>query len=111
MTAFFIPELAPGGANAEDVYDDIRQVAQARTGFEPQEDRIFKLYSRREGVDCEAEVGKPDPICGHTVLAILDMGRRFPYLVQCGCDGAPTTQVIVDKPVYSVTEFTATASA
>jgi hypothetical protein len=40
------------------------------------------------------------------VLAILDLGRHWPYLIHCGRPGGPTTQIIVPKPVYAVTEFT-----
>lgn len=106
MTAFFIPELDPLEASAEDVYAGIRQAAHAKTGHRPREGRIFKLWCRRHGVDSEAEVGKPDPVCGQTVLAILDLGRHCPYLIHCGSRGGPTTQIIVSKPVYAVTEFT-----
>jgi hypothetical protein len=106
MTAFFIPDL--DGASQEDVYAGMRQAAQDRTGHEPQADRIFKLWSRRDGVDCEAEVGKPDPVCGRTVLAILDLGRHGPYLIDYGSPSGKGAYVIVDKPVYSVTEFAAT---
>lgn len=106
MTTFFIPELDPLEASAEDVYAGIRQAAHAETGHPPQERRIFELWFRRDGVDVEAEVGKPDPIGGQTVLAILDLGRQWPYLVCCGRPGGATTQIIVPKPVYAVTEFT-----
>jgi hypothetical protein len=77
------------------------------TGHEPQAGRIFKLSYRRDGVDCEAQVGEPDPICGHQVLAILDLGRHDPYLVDCASVGGARVQVIVKKPVYAATEFTA----
>ena len=107
MTSFFIPELDPHGASEEAVYAGIRKLAQARTGHEPGAERIFKLLCRREGVDCEAEVGKPDPVCGKTVLAIVDLGRHRPYLIHCGSPGEGSTQVVVEKPVYAVTEFTA----
>ena len=107
MTTFFIPELDARDASEEDVYTGIKEMSETRTGHVPEEDRIFKLWSRRDGVDCEAEVGKPDPVCGETVVAILNLGRRDPYLIHCGSPGGPITQVIVEKPVYTVTEFTA----
>ena len=107
MTGFFIPELDPLGASAEDVYTGICQAAHAETGHPPQELRIHKLSYRQHGVDREAEVGRPDPMSGHTVLAILDLGRRRPYLIHCGRPGGLAEQVIVDKPVYAATEFTA----
>jgi hypothetical protein len=105
VTAFFIPELDPLDASTEGAYAAIRQAAKAETGHAPREDRIFKLWFRRGGADIEAEVGKPDPIHGQTVLAILDLGSRRPYLIHCGRAGGPTTQIIVGKPVYAVTEF------
>jgi hypothetical protein len=106
VTSFFIPQLDPRGASAEDVYAGICQAAHAETGHPPQEQRIFKLSFRRDGVDMEAEVGRPDPVDGQTVLAILDLGRRSPYLIHCGRPGKRATQVMVEKPVYAVTEFT-----
>ena len=39
------------------------------------------------------------------MLAILDLGRESPYLIECGSVGGTTQQVLVRKPVYSVTEF------
>jgi hypothetical protein len=105
MTTFFIPDHAPGGTSEKDAYAAIRKLAQTHTGHEPQEERIFKLWCRRGGVDCEAEVGKPDPVCGETVIAIVDLGRHCPYLIHCGSPGGRITQVIVEKPVYAVTAF------
>ena len=110
MTAFFVPGLDVG-ASEEDVYSDFRRTAQARSGHAPLEGRIFKLTCRRGGVDCVAEVGKPDPICGHTVLAILDLGRTRPYVINCGSPGGRVTEVLVEKPVYGVTEFTSPTTA
>lgn len=105
MTAFFIPEIDRHGESDEDVYAGLRKAAFVRTGHEPMADRIFKLWWRRGGSDCEAEVGKPDPVSGNMVLAILDLGRQGPYLVECGSPGGAITQVVVDKPVYAVTRF------
>jgi hypothetical protein len=109
MPAFFIPERCLDGASEEDVYTAIRRSAVARTGHEPEGCRIFKLWSRRGGIDCEAEVGKPDPVGGHTVVAILDLGRHDPYLIECRSASGMPAQLIVEKPVYSVTEFTVSA--
>ena len=69
-----------------------------RTGHAPQAERIFKLWYRRDGVDCEAEVGKPDPICGHQVLAILDLGRHDPYLVDCASTAGARLRVHATNP-------------
>lgn len=106
MTAFFIPELEASRREVERVYAGIRQEAHARVGHPPQPQRIFMLSFRREGVDLEAEVGKPDPVSGDTVLAIFDLGRHSPYLIHCRPSAGPATQVLVSKPVYAVTEFT-----
>lgn len=107
MTPFFIPELGLDGTSDEAAYAAIRRTARDRTGYEPERARIFKLLCRRGGIDCEAEVGKPDPICGHQVLAILDLGRHDPYLVDCASTAGARVQIIVDKPVYAATQFTA----
>jgi hypothetical protein len=106
MTAFFIPELAPLGTSAEDLYAGIRRQAQEETGHRPQDCRIFRLSFRGGGADVEAEVGKAYPSRGQTVLAILDLGRHLPYVIHCGLPGGPPTRIVVDKPVYAVEEFT-----
>lgn len=105
MTAFFIPKVDAVAEDAEHAYAVLRQEAHTRTGHPPQPERIFKLWFRHEGVDVEAEVGKPDPVRGHTVLAILDLGRHSPFLIHCRPPTGPATQMLVSKPVYEVTEF------
>ena len=105
MTAFFVPGSADAGRDAEEVYAGIRKTAQAGSGHPPRAVRIFKLSFRHDGADLEAEVGEPDPVGGHTVLAILDLGRDSPYLIHCA--GGSAMQILVRKPVYSVTEFAA----
>jgi hypothetical protein len=105
MTAFFIPGSADAGGDPEAVYAGMRKTAQAGSGHCPRPVRIFKLSFRHDGADLEAEVGQPDPVGGHTVLAILDLGRHSPYLIHCV--GGSAMQVLVRKPVYSVTEFSA----
>ena len=104
MTAFFLPDSEPG-TEAEGAYERILDAAAADTGHRPRPVRIFRLSFRHEGVDLDAEVGMPDPVGGRTVLAILDLGRESPYLIECGSVGGTTQQVLVRKPVYSVTEF------
>jgi hypothetical protein len=105
VTAFFVPDSTAPGTNAEETYSRIRQAAEVDTGCPPRSMRIFKLAFRHNGVDLEAEVGRPDPVGGRTVLAILDLGRESPYLIQCEPADESTAQVLVRKPVYSVTEF------
>jgi hypothetical protein len=106
MTAFFVPELDLPEGDPEEAYAAICQAILAETGHSPRDRRIFKLSFRRGGTDIEAEVGKPDPIDGETVLAILDLGRLSPYVISCGRPGGPATQIVVGRPVYDVTEFT-----
>jgi hypothetical protein len=105
VTAFFVPDSTAPGTNAEETYSRIRRAAELDTGCPPRSLRIFKLVFRHNGVDLEAEVGRPDPVGGRTVLAILDLGRESPYLIECESAGEATGQVRVRKPVYSVTEF------
>jgi hypothetical protein len=105
VTAFFVPG-STAGKEAEGVYAGILRAAEADTGHAPRPLRIFRLSFRHLGTDLDAEVGGPDPVAGQTVLAILDLGRESPYLIQCGTAAAPGQQLLVRKPVYSVTEFT-----
>ncbi len=105
MTAFFVPGLDALAQDAEHAYSEIRDEASAHVGRAPQPERIFKLWFRHQGADLEAEVGKPDPVGGDTVLAILDLGRSSPYVVYCRPRTGSATQMLVSKPVYDVTEF------
>lgn len=103
MTAFFVPGTA--SPRAEGAYARIRETARADTGYDPQPQRIFKLSYRHGGMDVEAEVGMPDPVVGHTVLAILDLGRHSPYLIHSSSRTGSVRTTLVTKPVYAVTEF------
>jgi hypothetical protein len=104
VTAFFIPGCNPG-PEAERAYAEIVAAAAVGADHAPRPVRIFRLAFRHGGVDLEAEVGLPDPVDGHTVVAILDLGRESPYLVQCGSAETGPQPLLVQKPVYSVTEF------
>ena len=104
MTAFFVPDV-PSGTAAEGEYARIVREAEAESGQPARAVRIFNLSFRHRGGDFEAEVGQPDPIGGRTVLAILDLGRDAPYVIHCRPDHGRPQQVMVQKPVYSVTEF------
>ena len=104
MAAFFVPDCSTG-KEAEGDYAQIFQEAEDSMGQAPRAVRIFQLSFRHEGADLEAEVGRPDPLRGRTVLAILDLGRESPYLIHCRAIGGLAQQVLVRKPVYSVTEF------
>jgi hypothetical protein len=105
VTAFFVPGSSAAGMDPEEAYAGIRDAAEADTGHAPRPLRIFRLSFRHHGIDLEAEVGKPDPVSGRTVVAILDLGRESPYLIQCSAIQGSTQHVLVRKPVYSVTEF------
>jgi hypothetical protein len=104
MPAFFIPGCI-SGAEAEGAYARIVAAATIDTGHPPRPIRIFRLSFRHGGTDLEAEVGMPDPVHGRKVLAILDLGRESPYLIHCLSTGVFLEQVLVRKPVYSLTEF------
>lgn len=107
MPAFFIPEPGLEGTSDEVAYAALRKDVREGTGHEPYATRIFKLSYRRGGADCEVEVGKPDPLSGQTVVAILDLGRHGPYLIECRPPRGQRHRHLVEKPVYAVTEFTA----
>ena len=50
------------------------------------------------------QVGKPDPIAGDQVVAILELGRHLPFGVFTA--GEPNSPALLVGPsVYSVTEF------
>ena len=104
MTRFFVPDHS--GRAATDSYDEIRRAAEERTGYRPLDKRIAALTCRRDGRDLETVVGEADPVCGDTVMAILDLGRHLPYLIYCAGAGLTPRHLLVSKPVYSVTEFT-----
>ena len=106
VTAFFIPDNAPG-MDSEEAYARILDAATADMGCRPRPVRIFSLSFRHQGADLNAEVGRLDPVGGRMVLAILDLGRESPYLIQCAPVGDSAQQVLVRKPVYSMTEFSA----
>ena len=65
-------------------------------------DDIFAALAGQDDTLAQAAIIKRFP---RTVLAILDLGRESPYLIQCGSLGGAPQQVLVQKPVYSVTEF------
>jgi hypothetical protein len=87
VTAFFIPGLSDVGQAAEDAYVEMRAGVEADTGLRPCGRRIHALWSRRGGVDCLTEVGRPDPVMVRIVAA--DGGL---------CE-------VLSPHAYSVTEF------
>lgn len=107
--AFFVPHVVDGQPDDETAYAAICARAVADTGHVPQASRIFRLWSRRGGADCITEVGRPDPVHGEVVLAILDLGRGLPYVIHCGRPGCEEEAIRehVGRHVYAVTEFPA----
>ena len=104
MTAFFIPGLSGVGRATEDAYEQMRRGVEADTGLRLCDRRIRQLWSRRGGVDCLTEVGRPDPVSGGTVLAIFDVGPRQPYVVHLDADQGGICEVL-SSHAYSVIEF------
>ena len=98
--------LAGAGQATEDAYEQMREGVEADTGLRLCGRRILQLWSRRGGVDCLTEVGRPDPVCGGTVLAIFDVGPRQPYVVHVVVAHGGICEVL-SSHAYSVTEFEA----
>ena len=80
VTSFFIPGLVDN-PSAQTSYEQMRGLAERQMGRAPRARRIVELWTRRGNLDCVTTVGEPDPICGHTVIAIFDMGPNQPFLV------------------------------
>lgn len=104
MTTFFVAGIPPlQGGEAEDAYRKLRSHSQQVVGAPARARRIFKLDCRREGNDCEIEVGRPLAPESDVVTAIFDHGREEAYVVHT--HPAAATPVRIGRPVYSVTEF------
>jgi hypothetical protein len=107
MPKFFLPGPGPAeGFDPEDIYEGIRKGAELDTSRKATDRRIFKLRYRHNGRDYEAEVGKPDPIDGDMVFAILDMGDLF--TIRCRIRGVAKVgePILVGKgDAYEVVEF------
>ena len=78
--------------------------AEASTGVEPSSRRIQGLSCRLQGQDCTIEVGRPDPITGAQVVAIIELGRHLPFGVFTA-EEPNSPALLVGPSVYSVTEF------
>lgn len=74
------------------------------TGFEPTPTRIHHIACRIGGKDCTVEVGKPAPLDGAQVVAILDLGRELNYGVFTTAD-QDALSMEIGKRVYAVTQF------
>ena len=101
---FFVPGLEFESGRCEHVYEGLRQAAAQATGDQPYERRIFRLACRLGGRRHLIEVGRPDPIRGHVVRAIFDVGGLQPYVVYTTrSDFEPAFRL--GKYIDSVTEF------
>jgi hypothetical protein len=74
---FFIPD-EPDAAKAEERYEAIKKFASNTMKWEITDRRIFRLTFKEEGKECQAQVGKQDPITGEIIVAILESNA---YLV------------------------------
>jgi hypothetical protein len=94
-----------GGGAGEDraAYAALCERSEVAIGCPVKPRRIFKLYCRLDGRDCEVEVGKPLPSGEGVVLAILDHGREEAFAVYT--DSRERDVVRVSRHVYAVTEF------
>jgi hypothetical protein len=106
MTRFFLPS-SQGAASAESEYGALRDHAEASTGLQSRNRRIHEIECRWQGRDCLLRVGERDASNGHTVAAILQLGRDA-YSVH-HMPGAPLQSVaptvLRRSDIYSVTEF------
>jgi hypothetical protein len=109
VTAFFIPGIGADDRSAESAYLELRRGIELELGRPPRVLRIFRLWSRRGGVDCVTEVGRPDPLCGGTVIAIFDMGPHQPFVVcrQRQPGSRDGIRDVLASSAYSVLEFDA----
>jgi hypothetical protein len=109
VTAFFIPGVSGEHGVVEDAYASMRGQLEHEMGRPPTTRRIYRLWTRRGGVDCVTEVGTRDPLRGGTVVAIFDMGRHQPFVVwrQRDSDDSEQARETIGCNAYSVLEFDA----
>jgi hypothetical protein len=109
VSAFFIPGISGDQRSIDEAYGELRKGIQLELGRPPRTQRIFRLWSRRSGVDCLTEVGLPDPLRGGTVIAIFDMGSHQPFVVcrQQRPGSSVGIREILECSAYSVLEFDA----
>jgi len=107
VATFFVPGVDADERAVERAYADMRRELELDMGRRPSRRRIWQLWTRREGVDCITEVGRPDPLRGGVVVAIFDMGPQQPFVVcrQPGADARDRARDILGSSAYSVLEF------
>ncbi len=107
MTAFFIPGEIDHPATIQAAYRAMRKQIERHLGRAPRERRILELWTRRGNLDCVTTVGRPDPICGDTVIAIFDMGPHQPFVVyyEQGEEPRNASFEVLNGNAYAVSEF------
>jgi hypothetical protein len=96
--------VASGTIAEEHELRRLHRCAERTTGVVPSARRIQGLSCRIGGRDCVVEVGRPDPVAGDQVTAIIELGRHLPFGVFTA--GEPNSPALLVGPsVYSVTEF------
>jgi hypothetical protein len=68
---FFIPGV-DGKRQAAEFYDVIKKSAEKMMTSKVSDRQIYSITLLEDGKEVRAKVGKPDPILGETVIAILE---------------------------------------
>lgn len=107
MSAFFIPGISGDAFAIESAYGAMRRRTELELGRRPSSRRIVSLWTRRGALDCVTEVGRRDPLCGGTVIAIFDMGRHQPFVVwwQQEPGNGDAVSEVLGCNAYAVLEF------
>ncbi|HUA11915.1 MAG TPA: hypothetical protein VMA83_07925 [Solirubrobacteraceae bacterium] len=107
MATFFVPSLQGGAGDAERMYRELRDEAEACTGAVSSERRIEGVLCRRSGRDYELRVGQIDTGNGRTVAAIIQLGRGTYTVHHIAADNRqpPEPLVLQRADVYTVTDF------
>jgi hypothetical protein len=107
LTAFFIPGASDDPRALEDIYGEMQSQIERDLGRRPSGRRILRLWIRRGSLDCVAEVGRADPVCGGIVMAIFDMGPHRPFVVWRQPDDRMRQGVreVLACNAYAVSEF------
>jgi hypothetical protein len=103
VTTFFLGGIEQRGGDVQAAYDAVCECSRIAIGCPAKSRRIFRLYCRLDGRDCEIEVGKPLPSGEGVVVAILDHGPAEVFAVHT--DSRERDVVRVGRHVYAVTEF------
>jgi hypothetical protein len=90
----------------DDVYEELRHLAEAATGEVSSKRRIQEIEYRYGGTDHLDRIGEPGAVPGAVVAAIFELGRDTFTIHHAQPQGAQDTPVVLNKKdVYSVAEF------